>query len=627
MNREDLENKAAIQAAVRQVADQYLPDANITSVGIGYKTTGGERTETLALQFTVGKKITLEAIDVADTSPIPETITANGITFDTDVIERDFKPHPVPVEADTKAERKQRLDPIMPGISIGHIRSTAGTLGCVVKDRASGELRLLSNWHVFQGETGQLGDAIVQPGPYDDNRVGQNQAGLLERSFLGLAGDCALARPSGRTVTDTVLDLGVAVREIADPELDDPVVKSGRTTAITYGRVSRVHTISKINYGSLGEKQIGGFEISADPAHPPANGEISMGGDSGSAWLDVGGDGSATDVMLGLHFAGETVEPAKVALACYASSVFSKLEIDPLGPAAGAPAVAATPDGGDAAVATPLAAGFDPGFLAGYTIDLPKPVTNDVKNDLAATTAGAFVRHYTHFSLAMSTARRFAHWVAWNIDGNSMKMLPRTGLNFVIDPEYANAEQTGDELYAKNRLDRGHIARRADLTWGNDAEANQGNVDSFFFTNITPQLDDFNQSGKSGLWGELENAIYAGVKLDNLRASLIGGPIFKATDYSYKGSLVPRSFYKIVAYTEAGVLKAKAFVLTQDDLEAKLESLGLEEFKVYQVHIADVTAATGLGFGNLAGADIMPATPEAIGGASVRRITSLEDFA
>ena len=36
--------------------------------------------------------------------------------------------------------------------------------------------------------------------------------------------------------------------------------------------------------------------------------------------------------MLGLHFAGETVEPAEYALACYASSVFEKLEIEPLPP-------------------------------------------------------------------------------------------------------------------------------------------------------------------------------------------------------------------------------------------------------------------------------------------------------
>ena len=47
--------------------------------------------------------------------------------------------------------------------------------------------------------------------------------------------------------------------------------------------------------------------------------------------------------------------------------------------------------------------------------------------------------------------------------------------------------QTGDELYAENPLDRGHIARRADLLWASREQAQQANTDSFFFTNITPR--------------------------------------------------------------------------------------------------------------------------------------------
>jgi endonuclease G len=109
-----------------------------------------------------------------------------------------------------------------------------------------------------------------------------------------------------------------------DPELGDRVVKSGRTTAVTYGRVTRIHTITSTNYESAGTHQIGGFEIGLDEDHPAPNDEISMGGDSGSAWLAADESGAAEDMMLGLHFAGETNEPAEYALACYASSVFEK---------------------------------------------------------------------------------------------------------------------------------------------------------------------------------------------------------------------------------------------------------------------------------------------------------------
>ena len=55
----------------------------------------------------------------------------------------------------------------------------------------------------------------------------------------------------------------------------------------------------------------------------------------------------------------------------------------------------------------------------------------------------------------------------------------RNGIKFRIDDAYDSAVQTGDELYADNPLDRGHIARRADLLWGSREQAQQPNTDSF----------------------------------------------------------------------------------------------------------------------------------------------------
>ncbi len=515
MRQSDLNNKEKIQNAVRQVASEYLKDKNITSVGIGFKETGGKRTSRLSMKFTVGKKIGLETLDAAPTRRIPDEIVANGIRFDTDVVEREFKQHPVAQKLVEKPERKRRLDTIVPGVSIANAASTAGTLGCLVKDTATGEIRLLSNWHVFHGETGKLGDTIVQPGPYDDNRVKQDVCGTLVRSFLGLAGDCAIAALKDRRAAEQILDLGVSVREVGDAKLDDRVIKSGRTTGVTYGRVTRVHTISKLPYGSKGEQRIGGFEIGPDPQHLPDDGEISSGGDSGSAWMATNSRDKATEMMLGLHFAGETVEPAEYALACYASSVFEKLEISPIVPAVTTP----SPTPARALVAL---TGFNPGFIDGEHIDLPVAATRTVRRDIAPTKTGGLVRHYTHFSLQMSAERRFCRWVAWNIDGNGLQQLSRKDQRFVLDPEYARMHQVNDSLYSNNHLDRGHIARRADLLWGSREEAEQANTDSFYFTNITPQLDDFNQSKQHGLWGELENAIFEDVDVDNLKVSVLG---------------------------------------------------------------------------------------------------------
>jgi endonuclease G len=618
MRKRDLQKNAdAVKAAVRQVADEYLQDPNINSVGVGHKVKDGKRTDELVLQFTVGQKVAPEAVRDVSAREIPKTISANGIEFQTDVVEREFAHHPVAVAAPDKTERKRRLDPMVPGISVANVRVTAGTLGCLVREKATGKTRMLSNWHVLNGEGGQPGDQIVQPGPFDDNRTAHNVCGKLVRSFLGLAGDCAIASIDGRAAGDEILDLATHVGRLGDAELDDKVVKSGRTTAVTFGVVTRVHTITKMTYGPNHVENIGGFEIGPDDEHPAENGEISMGGDSGSAWMAVDAQGEATDMMLGLHFAGNT-GGAEFAMACNASSVFEKLEIEPLPQPRERDVRAGAP-----VVASPV--GYDPNFLPAQHIEVPEAATDVVAKDIAPTMSGELVRDYTHFSLAMSASRRFCHWVAWNVDGNGLKQINRTGLEFVLDDAYDADVQVDDRLYANNRLDRGHIARRADLLWGSMEEANKANVDSFFFTNITPQMDDFNQSKQHGLWGELENAIYEDTEVEQLRISVFGGPIFKATDFPFRDVLVPRSFWKIVAYVEGGALKAKAFVLTQDDLEAGLESLGLEQFQVFQVAISALSGMTGLSYGRLSEADTMGPVPESLEVPAVRRIETRAD--
>ena len=235
--------------------------------------------------------------------------------------------------------------------------------------------------------------------------------------------------------------------------------------------------------------------------------------------------------------------------------------------------------------------GFAQDFLS-VQVDLPElTVTNKQK---AFIVNGSDVVNYIHFSLALNKDRRFAFWVGWNIDGANIKKLSRKGIPFVLDPGIPIEFQAGEELYKGNRLDRGHIARRADLLWGDITEAKKANRDSFFFTNITPQMDNFNQSGQGGLWGRLEDAVYEDNDLENLRVSLFGGPVFRENDREFRGVKLPREFWKVIAFIEGQKLKAKAFLLTQNLDE--LELFDLDEFKVYQVALAEIEGRCGLTF-------------------------------
>lgn len=566
---------------IRAKGESYLRDPNITSIGIGYKQRNGKNTGEIAIQFTVDRKAAPEALAAMETELIPAVIMVEGVAVPTDVIQRRFGPdYRVLTESEPEANpRKVRHDPVKPGISLGHEKVSAGTLGCIVYDRVDGTPYALSNWHVLHGPLGAIGDTIVQPGRRDDNRLHLNRLGKLVRSYLGIAGDGALASLEDRGFDPVIMDLGVQVERLGEPELGDKVIKSGRSSGVTHGIVTRIDTLVKLDYRlPEGEVNVGGFEIGPDPDFPPVAGEVSMSGDSGSVWLFKDQQGQVTNIMAGLHFAGEAEQnPDEYAIAAYPASIFEKLAILPQPPAV--------------IEAGKEAWGFDKNFLR-HRVDLPSLSPAQLADVYQA--EGEAVIHYTHFSLALSRRRRLAYWVAWNIDGSSLRKLSRKGLKFILDPRIPAQFQVGESVYAGNRLDRGHIARRADLLWGSEAAARQANKDSFFFTNITPQMDNFNQSGLGGIWGRLEDAVFAEVDVEDARVSVIGGPIFHDDDREFRGVKIPRQFYKILAFVEDGRLQVRAFLLTQS-LD-QLELLDLKEFKVYQVTLSELSERSGLIF-------------------------------
>jgi endonuclease G, mitochondrial len=245
--------------------------------------------------------------------------------------------------------------------------------------------------------------------------------------------------------------------------------------------------------------------------------------------------------------------------------------------------------------------GYNKSFLSA-PVDLPELEAPNMEKAFIA--SGSEIMNYTHFSLALNKERRFAFWVAWNIDGGNLLKLGRRGLSFIFDPNIPENYQVGPQLYERDRLDQGHIARRADLIWGEPTEAAMANKDSFFFTNISPQMDNFNRSNLGGLWGRLEDAVYEETDVEDLKISVFGGPVFRDDDRGFRGVLIPREFWKVIVYVENQKLKAKAFLLTQNLDE--LEIFEFDQFKVYQVALTEIENRCGLKFSaNLVSSDSM----------------------
>lgn len=172
----------------------------------------------------------------------------------------------VPVGIVDAYSHRMRMRPAPGGISVGHFRITAGTLGCLVRGNRTPRdrrLMILSNNHVLANSNdARLGDCICQPGPYDGGRCPQDQIAILE-SFvrINFAGginyvDCAtgwawpdrvrreLMYLSG--TTPVFFRVGSVPKA---PTVGMVVGKTGRTTQLKAGRITAINVSVNVNFG------------------------------------------------------------------------------------------------------------------------------------------------------------------------------------------------------------------------------------------------------------------------------------------------------------------------------------------------------------------------------------------
>lgn len=252
---------------------------------------------------------------------------------------------------------------------------------------------------------------------------------------------------------------------------------------------------------------------------------------------------------------------------------------------------------------------YDPWFLA-----TPVPLPS-VPDGVSTVTLP-----FTHFTVVLQPDRRLAVVTAANLDGGRLLDLDR-GDDWHLDPRVPVEAQTGPEVYADNDLDRGHLTRRRDPVWGERAVAEQANLDTFTYVNAAPQAALFNQGEL--LWAGLENYVLDHARTYAQRLTVLTAPVFGDDDPLYRGTRIPRRFWKIVAWNDGDVttpgLAATGYVLDQSDQLDRIDLSGqgaaaappLGAYLTYQVPVADVATLTGLDLGPLVAADRLPVTPVA----------------
>src|SRR3954449_5319009 len=135
--------------------------------------------------------------------------------------------------------------------------------------------------------------------------------------------------------------------------------------------------------------------------------------------------------------------------------------------------------------------------------------------------------------------------------------LPREGIDWELDPRVPADAQTGEAVYANNDLDRGHLVRRRDPTWGATlAEAQQANEDTFHYTNAAPQAAAVNQGEE--LWAGLENYLLDNAATYDPLLVVLTAPVLGAVDPAYRINEVAMRFWKEAAFLDPEVSSAGA---------------------------------------------------------------------
>lgn len=318
------EVRGAMQEADRLA--KARPDVNL--VYLGRRTVDGKETDEPAVVFVVAEKMSAQALAAVGRMPLPEAINASAErSIATDVVEGE--PQRLAVlpldEANQQAfgsavSNQQRFDyPIPGGAQISPEGARwVGTLGCAVgwsKRRAElgwmghaipeivdGHVRwgAITNRHVACGEKYGMGHSIGQPTGQD------GEIGVLNYSPAIVFGtgnnylDCAFIHAEDQGLSRIAPEsigvgpLGGRQGEPREPKIGDAVVKSGRTTGVTRGRVVGLQARTTVDYGEgLSARFVDQVIVQGD------SGDFSQPGDSGSIIL------FADDLTpAGLLFAG-----------------------------------------------------------------------------------------------------------------------------------------------------------------------------------------------------------------------------------------------------------------------------------------------------------------------------------
>lgn len=233
--------------------------------------------------------------------------------------------------------------------------------------------------------------------------------------------------------------------------------------------------------------------------------------------------------------------------------------------------------------------------------------------------ANTYVDHYVtvegkqvlNFALEWNAEKKHAAWVAFSFDEITCQQnVKRQDQDpFMSDPDLPVEMQVTDAEHRNDGYDRGHLCASADRLYSREA-----NDQTFYYSNISPQISSFNQGFWQGLeervqkWGRAIPATYDKVYVtkggtvnqllyDFTGKIKSGDSLYPTTDengFTAKGLACPKYYFMAILSEKEGNYHAIGFLVEHSENLTKNPKA--DELKKYAVSIDELEESTGLDF-------------------------------
>ncbi|WP_010664822.1 DNA/RNA non-specific endonuclease [Marinilabilia salmonicolor] len=163
----------------------------------------------------------------------------------------------------------------------------------------------------------------------------------------------------------------------------------------------------------------------------------------------------------------------------------------------------------------------------------------------------AYIKHAA-YSLSYNEETEQPRWVAYKLDSTELiQNYERT--NTFAEDTLVLTKTANDEDYKYSGYDRGHLAPAADMAWNEQAMQ-----ESFYYSNISPQLPAFNR----GIWKVLE-ALTRSWAQNNRSLYITCGPVFLNEDSVIGDNqiVIPTHFFKTILIYNSTEKQSIGFLL------------------------------------------------------------------